>query len=256
MLAVLPALAVFSTGMFLSFFPVHFPSSSNVFGAGDTVSGAQGGLFFLVNYFRVQNSLDYYASYWSLALSVAVLFAVLFLPYVYLVVKGFFRDRILSFWTGLLLVGSFSCLVVPFAALQYWHRWMFMLVYPFTFYAVYGLSKIVPKLSHRITSGASWFSNKKATAMVALTFLLGVAYLASPTLMVYANTSVPSVSDTYLYFSNSPTVPYQDVNSVVQAMGWLNNTMNGASCVILAACVSVLGRVISGQVSRDCDFRD
>ena len=107
-----------------------------------------------------------------------------------------------------------------------------MLVYPFTFYAIYGLSKLVPKLSHKITSVHLGFP-EKAAVMVALTFLLGVAYLASPTLMVYANTSVPSVSDTYLYFSNSPTVPYQDVNSVVQAMGWLNNVMDVGSCVIL-----------------------
>ena len=70
--------------MFLGFFPVHFPSSSNVLGAGDTVSGEVGGLFFLINYFHIQNSVDYYASYLSLALSVTILFAVLFLPYVYL----------------------------------------------------------------------------------------------------------------------------------------------------------------------------
>jgi hypothetical protein len=232
-LGVLPALSVFLVGVYLEFFPVHYVLSTNVIGANDIITGQQGGLFFLVNYLRVQTSVDYYASYWNLALSVGVVFAVLYLPYLFLVVKGFFRNTVLTFWTSLLLVGSFGCLVVPFAALEYWHRWMFMLVYPFTFYAVYGLSRIVPKLSEKRFSFASLFSSKKAAAMVSLTLLLGVAYLATPVLMVYANTSVSSVSGTYLYFSTSPTVPYQDVNSVIQAMGWLNESMDTNSCVLL-----------------------
>jgi hypothetical protein len=51
--------------------------------------------------------------------------------------------------------------------------------------------------------------------------------------MVYANASVPDVSGTCLYFSNSPTVPYEDVDSVVEAMGWLNENLDAASCVAL-----------------------
>jgi hypothetical protein len=234
MLGVLPALTVFLVGVYLRLFPVHYVLGGNVIGANDFVTGQQGsGVFFLVNYLRVQTSVDYYASYWNLALSVGVLFGVLYLPYLFLVVKGFFKNTVLTFWTCLLLIGAFGCLVVPFCALEYWHRWMFMLVYPFTFYAVYGLSRIVPKLSQRRISLASLLSNKKAAAMVSLTLLLGIAYLATPVLMIYASTSVPSASRTYLYFSTSPTVPYQDVNSVVQAMGWLNGLMDTNSCVLL-----------------------
>ena len=234
MLGVLPALSVFLVGIYLMFAPIHYAVQTNVIGsAADVVSAQQGPLFFIVNYLHIQNSLDYYASYSSLVLSVGVLFAVLYLPYLFLVAKGFFRNHVLTVWTGLLLVGAFGCLVVPVFAVQYWHRWMFMLAYPFTFYAVYGLSKIVTRFPKTKVSLASWLWSKKAVAMVSLTVLLGIAYLATPTLMVYANTSVPGVSGTYLYFSDSPTVPYQDVNSVVQAMTWLNNTMDTSSCVIL-----------------------
>jgi hypothetical protein len=35
------------------------------------------------------------------------------------------------------------------------------------------------------------------------------------------------------YFSTSPAVPYEDVDSVVQAMNWLNNELQAGSCVLL-----------------------
>jgi hypothetical protein len=233
-LATLPALVVFLLGAYLRFFPVGSLLETNVISAGDTVSAKPLGLFFMVDYLHVRSSVDYYASYWALALNVGLLFAVLYLPYFFLIAKGFFKDRVLNVWTVFLLIGAFGCLVVPFFALEYWHRWMFMLVYPFTFFAVNGLSKLLPKTSAEGKTCASlWFSNKKAAATVLLTFSLGIAYLATPSLMVYTSLSVASVSGTYLYFSTNPTVPYEDVNSVIQAMGWLNGNLDVTSCVVL-----------------------
>jgi hypothetical protein len=234
-LGVLPAFAVFLVGVGLRFLPIRYSAQTNVISAGDAVSGKANGLFFLVDYLRVQNSVDSYATYWNLAFSVAVLFAVLFLPYLFLVVKGYFRNGVLNLWTGFLLVGAFGCLVVPFSALQDWHRWMFMFVYPFTFYAVNGLDKLLNKI-HGEEEGANfskWLSNKKAAFALLLTFGLAVGYLATPVMMVYANTSIPSVSSTYLYFSTNPTVPYEDVNDVVRAVHWLNGAMGSGSCAIL-----------------------
>ena len=242
-LAVLPALTVFLVGMGLRFFPVRYVTETNIISAGDTVSGKVGGLFFLVDYLRVQSSVDSYASYSNLALSVGLLFAVLFLPYLFLVVKGFFRNSVLDFWTGLLLVGAFSCLVVPFFALEYWHRWMFMLVYPFTFYAVNGFGKLLSKFPKRKISSPSWLYKTIAAAFLLLTFGLGVAYLATPVLMVNANVSLPYVSGTHLYFSTSPTVPYEDVPCVAQALSWLNGNMTVNSSVILQHAFLFWGRL-------------
>jgi hypothetical protein len=233
-LATLPALTVFLIGMGLRFFPISYATETNVIKAvGDAVPARVGGLPFLVDYLHIQSSVDSYASYFNLALSVGLLFTVLFLPYIFLVVKGFFRNGVLNLWIGLLLIGAFGCLIVPFAALQYWHRWMFMLVYPFTFYAVNGFGRLLSKFREKNMQFSSWFSDRKAATMVLVTFSLGVAYLATPVLMVYTNASVPVVTGTYLYFSTSPTVPYQDVNSVIEAMDWLNNKLNAASCVAL-----------------------
>jgi hypothetical protein len=232
-LAVLPALTVFLVGVYMMAFPVGYALETNVISAGDAVSAKPLGLFFMVDYLHVQSSVDYYASYWTLALNVGLLFAVLYLPYLFLVAKGFFRNRVLNIWTMFLLIGAFGCLVFPVFALEYWHRWMFMLVYPFTFFAVNGLGKLLHKIFPEGKTRASLWSNKKATATILLTFSLGIAYLATPLLMVYTNLSVPSVSGTYLYFSTNPTVPYEDVNSVIQAMGWLNDNLDVTSCVAL-----------------------
>lgn len=242
-LGVLPALAVFVIGMGLRFFPVGYVAETNVIQVGETVSVKAGGLFFLENYLAENSSAISYGGYWDLALNVCMLFAFLFLPYLFLVVKGFFRNSVLDFWTGLLVIGAFGCLLVPFAALQYWYRWMFMLVYPFTFYAVSGFRRLAGRFKGDRSRFSSWFSNKKAAAMVLLTFALGIAYLVTPGLMMFAGASLPMSPSTSLYFSTSPTVPYEDVDSVVAAMGWLNDNMDGVSSVILQSVFLFYGQL-------------
>jgi len=231
---IVPALAVLLFGVFLRIFRFSIGGVSNIVGAGDTASGSVGGLFFLVDYLKVQNSVDSYSNYASLALNVGLLFTVLFVPYLLLVLKGFFRNSVLDSWTVLLLVGSFGCVVVPFAALQFWHRWMFMLVYPFTFYAIFGLNKLYSRVRDS-KIGFSWITNRHASAMILLTFVLGIGYLSTPLLMNYVgtNVSVPSVTGTYLYFSTVPTVPYEDVEGVVDALDWLDSNMGETSSVVL-----------------------
>jgi hypothetical protein len=243
LLGVLPALAVFVVGMALRFFPVGYVAETNVIEVGETVTVKAGGLFFLENYLATNSSVISYAGYWDLALNVVLLFALLFLPYIFLVVRGFFRNHILNFWTGLLLVGAFGCLLVPVAALEVWYRWMFMLVYPFTFYAVSGFGRLAGWFSGNCFRFCSWFSSKKAVVMVLLTWVLGVAYLATPALMILANTSLPMPLSLTLYFSTSPTVPYEDERGVVAAMSWLDDNMDGFSVVVLESVFFFYGQL-------------
>lgn len=231
-LAVSPALTVFMIGVYLRIFPIRYTVETNFIGVRDIVPAHVGGIFFLVNYLQVKTSVDFYASYFYLFLKVLALFCLLYLPYLFFVLKGFFRNEVLSVWTGLLTVGSFGCLFSPFCALRYWHRWMFMLVYPFTFYAVNGLRLFLrmdegEKLRLKIS-----FSNRKVKGMVLLTVTLGCVYLATPFLMSTVNIGLFSfpVSE---YFSSAPTVPYQDVNDVINSMKWLNENMDSNSCVVL-----------------------
>jgi hypothetical protein len=259
-LAVLPALTVFMFSVFLRSLPVSNVAQTNIIYAGDTVITHPGGVFFLVDYLSIHSSVDYYASYWTLALSVGVLFAVLYLPYLFLVVKGFFKDRILGIWTGFLLIGAIGCLIFPFSALEYWHRWMFMLVYPLTFYAVNGFGILKGKLAANAKHYfSSWLSNKKPAAMILLTSSIGTAYLTTPVWIDYANvananTDAPSVSGISNYFAASPTVPYEDVNSVVQSMNWLNENLGANSCVALQHAFLFWGQLYLDKVHSIVHF--
>jgi len=233
LVGVVPASAVFVSGLLLRLSGVAYTVGSNVVEARDVVRGNAGGVFFLVDYLGVRSSIDFYGSYWSLVGSVLLLFAVLYCSYVLLVLKGWFRNGVLGLWTGLLLVGAFGALLVPVCALEYWHRWMFMLVYPFTFFAVNGLRKVWAGKGWRQVVSRFRISRWEARVMVLVTVGLGVSYLATPVLMSGANVSVSSVTATYTYFSTNPTVPYGDVSDVVRVMQWLDVNMPSASCVAL-----------------------
>lgn len=228
LMAVAPALAVFLIGVYFRFYPIRYKVETNVLAAGDVVYASVGKFFFLTNYLAVKTSVDWYSSYFDLALSVTALFIVLYLSYLFLVRRGFFKNHVLDLWTILLLVGSFSCLIVPFCALQYWHRWMFMLVYPFTFYAANGFTQC-----WRGSAIHGRFSKRKVSAMIIVTFLLGALYLVTPVLMSTVNVGLFSLYPVNRYISFAPTVPYQDVDGVEKAMRWLDISMNKSDCVLL-----------------------
>jgi len=231
-LGILPALAFFLASVYFRIFPVYYGAKTNVIWIRDAVQAHVEGIFFLVNYLVVNDTVDYYASYFDLVLNVFLLFSLLYLPYLVLVWKGFFRHELLDGWTALLMVGAFGCLMVPFSALRFWYRWMFMLVYPLTFYSVNWLRRSV-NFGGKVSKPNVGFSNVKVKAMILLTVVLGGLYLATPVLMSTVNVGVFSVYPVSRYFSSAPTVPYRDVGGVVNAMEWLNGVMNEGSCVIL-----------------------
>jgi hypothetical protein len=233
LIAAFPALAIFLAGVVLRMFPVGYATVTNVLGSGDSSSAGLGRLFFLVNYFGVHSSLDYYPSYGYLALNVVVLFVLLYASYSFLIWKGFFRNEVLDTWTVLLLVGSFSCLVLPFCAVEYWHRWVFMLAYPFTFYAINALNRVSVKNGDVRFQSSHGIASRKMIGFLLATVLLGSTYLATPVLMSTLQVGIFSIPLVFKYFSCAPTVPYQDVEGVVQAMEWLNKNMSNGSCVVL-----------------------
>jgi len=238
--AISPSLTVFLVGLYLRMFPVPYehppPVGPNLVYAKDTVQSSYGKMFFFVDYLGMNTSIDIYPNYLFLVLSVVALFALLYGSYIYLVWKGFFRNEVLDIWTGLLLFGSFNCVVTPFFALQYWHRWMFMLVYPFTFYAVNGLEVLWKRMKkEKISVNLRMLKGfrDKASAMVLATVLLGAIYSATPFLMVNVGFGIYALFPVCRYFASSPTVPYQDVNGTIQAIHWLKDNMNGDSCAVM-----------------------
>jgi hypothetical protein len=234
--AVLPALMIFMVST--SLLPVRSDMPANVVKAYEEPS-RPGGLFFLVNYLGVSGPVHDYPGYSDLVLKVLSLFGVLYLWWFPLVFVGFFRDKSLDSWTFVLFVSSFSALITPFCALDFWHRWMFMLVYPFTFYAVNGIDKVFNSGSKGIVPDVGWLrwmriSRRGMLVMFSLTVVLGSIFMAVPPF--FDRFGVFLIPTTISYFPSTMlynTVPLRDVKSVVNAMKWLNNSMGDDSGVLM-----------------------
>jgi hypothetical protein len=228
-LAFVPALSVFLTGMYLRFFPIKYAVTTTAFTTGEAYVGR---FKFFANYLATNDGVFYYPSYVDLLVDVAVLFAFLYLSYLFLVWKGYFKNGVLNVWTGLLLVGSFGCLVWPFFAPDLWSRWMFMLVYPFTFYAVNGLFRLL-RGSNGSKAKIGGLRKKAVFGALGVTLVLGSIYLATPFLMTTGPAGVFVLPYVSAHFSSAPAVPYQDVKSASEAWTWLNENMDNNSCALV-----------------------
>ena len=235
--AVSPASTLFLirvTGAYRLIFPLQAHVKTNIISAVQPYE-RPGGLFFLVNYLGVASPVHNYATYLDLASSVFLLFVVLYLVCLPLVLAGFFRDRILDGWTSFLLIGSFSSLIVPFFALDFWDRWMLMLVYPFTFYAVNGMAKT---FGWRIGGVKTYFKGLKVSRRAVKGILLAIVLLGSLFMAVrfsdgggifYVPATISHFPTTMLH----NTIPLQDALGVIDAMNWLNEHMPDGSCVLV-----------------------
>jgi hypothetical protein len=231
--AVSPSLVFFLVRIYLRLFPIQVGGESNVISAIQPV-GSLGGLFFLANYF-VGSGSGSYSGYLDLFAQVLSVFILLFLLCLPLVLVGFFRDRVLDTWTLFVVGASFSCLVVPFFAFNWWDRWMFLLVFPFTFYAVNGLVKVFRSVKG-IRPSVGWLRWMNVTRKKVVVLLFSMVLLTSLYIGVtlqndnYGVFSVPTVSR---YFSVAPTVPLRDVKGTMDVMEWINENGEEGSCVLV-----------------------
>jgi len=227
------ALALFALSIYFYSIPVQ--EEPNVISAYQAPS-KPGGIFFLTNYLDISDSVHNYPTYLDLFAHVLSLFGVLYILCIPLVIVGFFRERTLDIWTAILLGATFNCLLVPLFALDFWHRWMFMLGYPSTFYAANGVDKIWR--SHQknkgVTLGRTGISRRTMRAIILLTVVVGSAFIATPAffdryglfLNPFVNSYIPS---TMLYNS----IPLRDVSSTIQAMKWLDANMDNRSTLLV-----------------------
>jgi len=239
LIAIFPAFIVFFGSIYFRIFPASFRVATNVIRVNDMVNPRPGGLFFLVDYLGVATPIQNYASYFELASHVVSLFALLYLVWLPLVLVGFFRDKILDGWTILLLIGSFGCLIVPFSALDLWHRWMLMLIFPFTFYAVNGFWKVLKSRDTWVASGLRWMSwmkisRKSAIGISGVTVLLGSLFMTWP--LISGRYGLFGASTTWKYFPStmqSSSVPLQDTEGIVKAIEWLDEHVTDGSAVLV-----------------------
>ncbi|MFQ6127106.1 MAG: hypothetical protein ACE5R6_21225 [Candidatus Heimdallarchaeota archaeon] len=224
-----PALAMFLTSVYLMIFPIPFHMETNVIVAHDVLVPKPGGLFFLIDYLNVVHPDNYYLTYLSLVSDVLSRFGLLYLLCLPFVFVGFLRDRILNGWTLLTLVGTFDSLITPFCALDFWNRWILMLVYPFTFYTVNGIHKVSE-------SNRRWLGWMKVSKRTMFGILLLMVVLQPPISLVtkYYNVVQPfSQSGASRIMKLHSTLPLQDVEGTIQVIGWLNSHMREGSCVLV-----------------------
>jgi hypothetical protein len=237
--AVVPALGLFLVRIFLMLFPVSYSVPGLDFiSAYQPIGHYTGVFFFFTDYFRVSDNVQSYSSYLALFSNVASLLLLLFLFLLPLILVGFFRDSILDGWVGLLLVGSLGALILPWFALDEWSRWMLMLVYPFTFYAVNGVTRVAHVSGVSVSPrwrGLNWLkvSKRAAAGFLIVSFCLGSVFMACP--LVNGQFGLVGLPTTVMYVPSSMqcnTLPLIDVGSAVNALRWVNTQMNGSSAFL------------------------
>lgn len=217
-IAVLPALAIFLVRTYLTLYPILYTTDTNIIDVGDMDYARLPGFFFLTDYLKISITCEQYSTYAELSAHILSLFFLLYVVLIPLIAKGFFRVKILDLWTALLLIGSFNALITPFAAVIYWERWMFMLIYPFTFYAANGVEEFL--------RNKKWIRQTKA--IIILTMAMGILFMASP--------SAYPIPTTVAYFPSGMqqnTIPLEDESATISSITWLNQNMNTSTCVIV-----------------------
>jgi len=146
------------------------------------------------------NILDVYAS-------VLVVSAIVLAPLIPFAWLGFHYERRLWALSGILGVCSFSVLVVPFAAIPIWHRWLFMLVFPLIFFNAHGLTR--------------------CRRPIAALFLVGIVVLGTSFIVLPPGDPLPYFTnpETLPHLPSSmmqSTVPLENCQQIVDALRWLN----------------------------------
>jgi hypothetical protein len=236
LVSILPALTVFVIGAF-RIFPSAVITDTNILEIGDSFFARSGGLFFLTDYLSVFTPVEHYTSYFELFSHVFSLFLLLYVALLPLIIVGYFKDRVISSWSLLLLIGSFSCLILPFSGLLLWNRWMLMLIFPFTFFAVEGLCKVAKYgEAFSISRFLAWFkiTKKVAIGLSLLTFVVGCLFMTWP--LIEGKYGIIGVENTFRYVPStmqSSSVPLQDTQGTIEAYNWLNAHMNAGSSLLV-----------------------
>jgi len=237
--AIVPALTLFLASFLFLVYPLPHEGVSNVIVVRELTGNYPGPLFFLTNYLAGSDAGFYPPAYLDLASQIIQLFMVLYVVVSPLVLAAFFRDKLLDSWTGLLLVGAFSAVVVPFVAFDYWYRWMLMMVYPFTFYAVHGVTKILDHSRGRLSvRGERW----KRFSVVAVKAVLVLPFSASLIFLPFA--------------VQNHGVPIGDADDAVVALHWVDAQMGEGSVLITHVAFSHWARLCVGEDHTLIYFRE
>ncbi|MFX0211489.1 MAG: hypothetical protein ACFFDT_36255 [Candidatus Hodarchaeota archaeon] len=193
--------------------------------------------FPFINYLVGEGLADYQGSYFSLVLDVFTLYIASFLPLLpFLLHKVFYEPKLshnvplipVNIWMIICTVPVINCLLIPSIAIFSWHRWMLMLVAPYTFYAVPQFAKL--SSNHRLRGFRRIF-------LSLLVFVLGLSslfYLIMPhtsPISSYAALNPSSKYSPVTMMRNTLTL--DDVPYLRNVFTWLMKTTDKSSCLLV-----------------------
>jgi len=159
----------------------------------------------------------YSETYLGVVVDILLIFSVCFLPILFFVVKGFRRDRLLDPMLALLLVGSFSAVVIPWFAVPGYQRWLILLVFPFTVYAVQGFERFRLFDQRRV---------RMLTAVVLSFMVLGVGYSTGAfSYVVLPSSWVPGSLV-------QSSIAWNQIDDVKAVLLWLNANAEADSSIL------------------------
>ncbi len=176
------------------FVPIHLPSGS--------------GFFAFTNYF-LSDPRFIGGNYFSVLAYVGSLSLYVVIPLAPLALKGFFKDKVFLPMLAFLLVASYSIVVFPWFALNYYWFWTFLLPIPLTIYA-----------GHALDRGGALAVGKRSKKMFVGYLLLGVVAFG------YASSVIRiGYPFAYTYMPSGlveSCVDFKDIPDIKEAFMWVN----------------------------------
>lgn len=198
------------------------------------------------------NNLDFF-SYSQLFNNIIVTFAVAFAPLLLFALIGYKQTKLpalLKYYTAIVLICTFSPLLVGIS-LFHWDRWMWLLVFPLSFYAfngIHALSEIILRLKLRNLTKRLLRVLFVSAATFSFIFLCFV-YVARPE------------SDPFVLYNGFPSmwympetmqktsIPFEYISDLTECIRWLDANIRGNSAILFGSQFS--GFVLLGFTSKE-----
>jgi hypothetical protein len=242
LIAIIPAFALFAISFYFLVSPQLYQMDANGIALEEPSGNYQGALYFFSNYLAVHET-GQVASYLGFASRIFSFFGVLYVLMLPLVLVGFFRDTVLDSWTVFTMVGSFGAVVIPFFAPSVWSRWMLMLVFPFTLYAVNGISKVFELSGRDIGLNVKWLRGVNLRK-IGLTLVVIISLVSG---LVFAVRAMPA---------QVSVVPFGDFADAERAVSWVNVQMGDDSVLLAHFAFNYWSRLCLDDGRARIYFRD
>jgi len=165
--------------------------------------------FFAVTFYPRGVWENFVSGYLMVVQDAVLIFAICYLAILPFVLIGWQRDNLLDPMLGWLLLGSFSLVISPWLAVRSYSRWLMLLVFPFSIYAVKGFERLQLFSQRRM---------RVLKAIVLVLLIIGVGY--STGAFSYVRLVTNSYVPVNLVWSS---IGFSQVDDTIGCLRWLNS---------------------------------